>query len=305
LNIAMNLRQLQQFVALAETRNFHQAAARLHMAQPPLSVSIRKLEAELGSPLFARTPSGVTLTAAGHSMLADARQTLHHAGQCQLAVRAAQSGIGGRLRVGFIGSATYELLPRIIPSFRARYPQIDLELTEVTTQNALDGLSACQLDVGLTRYPLLHAGPFDLTPLDEDQFVLAVPPGHPLARRARMALSQAAQQPFIMYEQSRVPALFALAMMRCHQSGFTPRIVQGAMQVQTILSLVESRLGVALVAGVARRYAAHSVKLLTLTDTPASCRIGIAAVTPRGNVSPQARNFVEHAQEVSRAVKGR
>lgn len=301
----MNLRQLKQFVILAETGNFRKAAACLHMAQPPLSVSIRKLENELGGALFLRSPTGVTLTAAGQAMLADARLALLHAGQCQQAVHAAQDGVRGLLRVGFVGTATHELLPRIIPSFRARFPNIDLELTEVTSRHALDALTGHGLDVGLTRYPLLDGGPFDMTPLDEDQFVLAAPPGNPLARRARIALSEAAREPFVMYEQSRVPALFALAMMRCHQSGFAPRIAQQAMQVQTILSLVESRLGVALVAGVTRRYVTRGVRLLTLTDTPVSFRIGIAAVTLRGNGNPLARNFVEHAKEAVKLVKAR
>ncbi|MDR0275796.1 MAG: LysR family transcriptional regulator [Burkholderiaceae bacterium] len=293
----MNLRQLKQFVILAETRNFHKAAERLHMAQPPLSVSIRKLEDELGGALFLRTPSGVHLTPAGQAMLADARQALLHAEQCQQAVHAAQNGIGGLLRVGFIGTATCELLPCIIPGFRARYPRIDLELTEVTTQNALGALVERRLDVGLIRYPMLHGGPFEMTPLDEDQFMLAAPPDNPLARRARIALSAAAPEPFIMYEQARVPGLFSLAMMRCHQSGFAPRVVQEAMQVQTILSLVASRLGVALVAGVAKHYAQRGVRLLELTDTPRNFHIGIAAVTLRGSGSRLAHNFVEYAKE--------
>ena len=94
----MNLRQLSQFVALAETGNFHRAAERLHMAQPPLSVSIRKLEEELGSPLFERTTTGVVLTPAGEAMLGDARRALFHAQQCRQAVQDAAPPIGDAAR---------------------------------------------------------------------------------------------------------------------------------------------------------------------------------------------------------------
>src|SRR5450830_1856042 len=277
----MNLRQLAQFVDLAETGNFHRTAERLHMAQPPLSVSIRKLEDELGGALFDRTPAGVVLTAAGQAMLADARQALAHAAQCRQRVTAALHGLGGLLRVGFIGTATYSLLPRLIPSFRAHYPRIELELTESTTQAALDGLAAGRLDVGLVRYPVL-------TPGDS-----------PLARRSAIALSAVAQEPFILYEQARVPGLFALAMLRCQHSGFSPRVAQQAMQVSTILSLVESGLGLALVAGVARHQMRRGVKLLRLTDTPADARLDMALATRPGHGNQLVSTFAAHAMRVA------
>lgn len=295
----MNLKQLRQFVVLAETGNFHKAAGQMHMAQPPLSVSIRKLEEEMGSPLFERTPKGVFLTVAGQAMLADARQVIFHAQQCQQAVTAALHGEGGLLRVGFIGTATYFLLPRLIPSFRQHYPKIDLELTESTSSSTLEGLMTRRLDVGLVRYPLLDSGPFELTTLDEDEFVVAVSASSKLARRTKIALSVLADEPFIMYAQSTVPGLFAVAMLRCQQSGFRPRVTQEAMQVQTILSLVESGLGVALVAGVAKRYITRGVKFLTLTDNPPDFRIGIALITLKQNQNRLIDSFSSHARMIA------
>jgi DNA-binding transcriptional LysR family regulator len=292
----MNLKQLAQFIDLAETGSFRRSAERLHMAQPPLSVSIRKLEDELGAPLFTRTPAGVVLSAAGKAMLPDARQALAHAQQCRQAVHATVHGLGGVLKLGFIGTATYSLLPRLIPSFRRQYPQVDLKLTESTTQSALDGLASGQLDVGLVRYPVLHSGPFELTELDRDELVLAVPAQHPLAKRSRLPLSAAAQEPFILYDPVRVPGLYAMSMMRCQHSGFVPQVAQEALQVSTILSLVESGLGVALVAGVARQQAGAGVTLLRLSDTPADSYLGIALATRthEGNALVQA--FGQHAR---------
>lgn len=292
----MNLRQLQQFVALAETGNFHKAAERMHMAQPPLSVSIKKLEEELGGPLFLRLPTGVQLTPTGQAMLVDARLAIFHAQQCQQAVSTALQGERGVLRVGFIGSATYSLLPQLIPSFRLRFPKVELALDESTTANILTRLEANTLDLGLVRSPVLHPGDFELTPIEHDEFVLAVSASSPWRNQVTVALSELAQEPFVMYTESLVPNLFAVAMLRCQQSGFIPRIAQDAVQVQTIVSLVESGLGVALVPGVARRYRNKGVRFLSLSDNPKKLNIGIALATVRQSSNRLVERFIQHAK---------
>ena len=131
----MELRQLRYFVMLAETGNFHRAAERLNMSQPPLTVAIRKLEEELGAALFIRSARGVALTAAGRASLEMARATLAQADRFREAAREGAAGERGRLRVGFVGSATFELLPRLIAEYRRRYPAVELVLEE--------GLCAC------------------------------------------------------------------------------------------------------------------------------------------------------------------
>ena len=297
----MNLRQLRQFVTLAETGNFHRAAEMLHMAQPPLSVSIRKLEEEMGEALFERRSTGVFLTTVGEAMLADARLTLFHAEQCRQAVMDARQGQGGLLRMGIIGSATYALLPELIPSLRERFPKIELELTEATSSEILDGLVSRRFDVGFVRYPVLHPAPFELLPMDRDDFVLAVSEHSPLAAHDAIALSDAARQPFIMYPPDRGPGLSTLALMRCQLSGFTPRVAQEAMQVQTIMSLVASGLGVGLVAGVARLVMPRGVKCLALTDNPPGFHVGIALARLQGNTSRLVERFTEHALRFSTA----
>ena len=297
----MNLRQLRQFVTLAETGNFHRAAEMLHMAQPPLSVSIRKLEEEMGEALFERRSTGVFLTTVGEAMLADARLTLFHAEQCRQAVMDARQGQGGLLRMGIIGSATYALLPELIPSLRERFPKIELELTEATSSEILDGLVSRRFNVGFVRYPVLHPAPFELLPMDRDDFVLAVSERSPLAAQEAIALSEAAHEPFIMYPRDKVPSLSALALMRCQLSGFTPRVAQEAMQVQTIMSLVASGLSVGLVAGVARLVMPRGVKCLALTDNPPGFHVGIALARLQGNTSRLVERFTEHALRFSTA----
>ncbi|WP_454733860.1 MULTISPECIES: LysR family transcriptional regulator [Cupriavidus] len=300
----MDLRQLQQFVALAETGNFHRAAERLHMAQPPLSISIRKLEDSLGTPLFVRTSRGVRLTQAGEAALHDARRALFHAAQARAAAVAAAHGERGALRVGFVGSATYALLPRLIPAFRAAHPGIELILHESTSASILDRLERHQLDAGLVRFPILNAGGYALMPLETDEFVAAVPADSRFAQHDAIALKALAGEPFIMHPSADVPNLQAIAMLLCQQAGFVPRVTQEAVQVQTIISLVESGLGVALVPSVAARYVNRRVRFLRLSSPRPAARIGIALATPADSDDRQVQRLMAVARETAGAGTG-
>ena len=145
---------MRHFVVLAETLNYSRAAERLHMAQPPLSVSIQKLEAELGIKLFIRGPTGVALTASGAAALPQARKLLLHGGQLAQIAQDAATGTGGRLHIGFAGSAIYKLLPTLVPLFRAQFPEVELVLREDTTARIMAQLEDDMLDIGLVRTPL-------------------------------------------------------------------------------------------------------------------------------------------------------
>lgn len=292
----MNLRQLQHFATLMETRNFHRAAELLHMTQPPLSVSIKRLEDELGEKLFERTSTGLLPTPMAIAMLADARSALFHAEQCKLKFQESHQGLGGLMRVGFIGTATYRLLPLLIPQLRKDYPRMELELMEMTSLEILGGLSSQNLDLGFLRFPVLDSVGLDIFPLERDDFVLAVSTNSPLAKSPgqRIALSEAAKENYIVYPKSRVPSLSAMAHMRCQVSGFTPNVVQEAMQVQTILSLVASDIGVALVAGVAKQHPMHGVVCLELSDTPAEFCIGLAVAAVRHQRHNLTKNVLQN-----------
>ena len=146
---------------------------------------------------------------------------------------------------------------------------------------------------------MLHPTPFELLPMDRDTFVLAVSEHSPLAQHEAIALSDAAGEPFIMYPQDKVPGLSALALLRCQLSGFSPRVAQEAMQVQTVMSLVASGLGVGLVAGVARLVMPPGVKCLALTDTPAGFQVSIALAWRAGETSRLVERFAEHAMAFS------
>lgn len=173
----MELRQLKQFVAVAETLSFRRGAERLHMAQPPLSVAIRKLEEELGAELFERRGRTIRLTAAGGEALRTARRCLADAEEVRTATRNAARGESGLVRVGFVGSATYSLLPRLLPVFRKRYPAIALELHEANNLELLTQVEHERLDVGLVRYPTGSASVLKFQVVERDVFHAVLPKG--------------------------------------------------------------------------------------------------------------------------------
>ncbi len=282
----MELRQLRYFVALAETRNFHRAAERLNMSQPPLTVAIRKLEEELGTTLFVRGTRGVTLTAAGRASLDAAQAALTQAERFREAAREGAAGARGQLRVGFVGSATFELLPRIVPEYRRRFPAVELILSEATSQDIARRLVTGELDVGLLRLPLMEVLPVETTCVDADELHAALPADSPLTEARSLRLEALADQPFVL--QSGVSVLHAITLNACHDAGFVPRVVQEAPQLSAVLALVSSGLGVALVPSRAARSIPKGVRLVPLVRR---LPIETGVAVPRTLPSPLATNF--------------
>nr|WP_047167500.1 LysR substrate-binding domain-containing protein [Sphingomonas sp. Y57] len=289
----MELRSLQYFVTLAETSNFHRAAERLHISQPPLSVAIRKLEQELGAPLFDRNPRGVTLTAAGQAALEPARIALAHAEQIRQAVKQGVSGERGRLAIGFVGSATFDLLPRLIEPFRRLYPAVELVLNEGNSAEIQSDVEAGSLDLGLVRLPLQKKARLTTRMVERDHMVVALPSSNPLARKRRLDLKQLAEQPFVVY--SEISVLRATTVAACQNAGFVAHIVQEAAQLQTILSLVQSGIGIALVPAKAQRFTPDRVVLVPLAQL---INIELGAIYAAGN-NAVIRNFLHLARNES------
>jgi DNA-binding transcriptional LysR family regulator len=293
----IKLAQIRQFVTLAEEGSFHHAASVLNMAQPPLSVGIRKLEEELGAPLFVRGPRGVKLTSAGELALVSARQTLLHVDEMRNAVRSALIGERGRLRVGFVVSATLELLPRLLIAYRARYPQIELKLEESRTADLLEDVGQGRIDLAIVRTPVMQRAGVMIEQLQSDTLCLAVPKGSKWSGRKRVDLGELRDEPFVVFSRERVPNMHAITMLMCQREGFVPIVAEEAGQLQTILCLVESGIGVALVPGVAARQAG-GFELLSIGISPDDTAIGLSMVTRVGEISAATQNFRTIAREV-------
>jgi len=289
----MDLRQLRYFTKLAEVLNFHRAAEQLNISQPPLTVAIRRLEEELGAPLFERGPRAVRLTPAGMAALPVAREALARAELVREAVRLGALGETGRLTIGFVGSAISERLPRIIPLFRTRYPHVELVLREMTSVEIARALDSGQLHAGLVRLPVMSRVRLDMQVIEHDVLAAALPSTYPIARRKAIDLAELAALPFII--NSPVSVLHTVVFLACQKAGFRPQIAQEATQLQTVLSLVQSGLGVAMVPARMGHFAPEGVTLLPLLD-PVATEMGVVC---RDDAGPLARNFVAIALDAN------
>jgi len=289
---------MKQLVALSETLNFRRAAERLHMAQPALSVSIRRLEEELGTQLLVRDRRGVRLTPAGDAVLAHARQVVFHTDQLKRAAASASGGTSGRLRIAFVGSAAYSLFPRVLPAFREKYPQVELDLREGTTTQMLRQVERGEIDLALVRYPVIEATTAVLRPVESDVLVAALPCGSPLARKRTLRLRDLADEDFVAYSATAAMNLRMQIIAACQAAGFTPRIVQEAVQVQTVLSMVGSGIGVALVPSRSKMQAPAGVEFKGLSDRGDRLDTALAVAMHAQNEPAAALRFREVLQEL-------
>jgi DNA-binding transcriptional LysR family regulator len=244
-NRGVELRHLRYFVAVAEELHFGRAAKRLHVAQPSLSRQVRDLERELGVPLFSRSSRRVALTSAGEAFLVGARLAIVRAGEAVDEARRAHRGEVGRLCLGYVQSATFEALPRLLGAFRAACPDVALEVRAMTTLEQVAALRDRRIHLGLLRPPIDDRG-IALQPVSRDRLVAALPGDHPLAGSERVPLAALAGEPFILYARSDGPGVRDAIVGSCLAAGFSPRIVQEAGDTQTIVALVGAGLGISL-----------------------------------------------------------
>ncbi len=242
----IELRHLRYFMAVAEELHFGRAAERLHMAQPPLSQQIRQLEDELGFSLFHRTKRSVQLTEAGQAFLTESQKLFKQFEQAIETGRRVSRGEQGQLVIGFISSAAYNVLPAILRSFRSQVPQVRLELHEMGTKEQLDGLRDGKIDVGFLRPPL-EDKTLSCTTIMREPMVVALPETHPLVEQPQIVLSSLANEAFILFPRLQSPRVYDQIISLCQQAGFSPTVVQEAMQMQTIVSLVAGGIGIAIV----------------------------------------------------------
>ncbi len=243
----MELRHLRYFTAVAEELHFGRAAARLHLAQPPLSQQIRALEAEVGAELFARTSRKVALTPAGEAFLEHARAALERADAALEAARSVADGRAGRLDLGFVNPAMDGFLSRVVADFRRDHPGVALSLREMSSPAQVDELRAGTLHAGFIRYAGQDLRGLEFRVVHREPYVAALPPDHPLARRKRVPLALLAREPLILAPRAVMPGLHEAMLAALRATGHEPVVAQEALSKHTTLSLVAARLGLALV----------------------------------------------------------
>jgi len=296
----IELRLWRQFAAVAEELHFGRAARSLHMTQPPLTQAIAQLERLLDVRLFERTKRSVCLTAAGEALLPQVRDLLARAQTLPAQARAAAGGELGRLRIAFVSTVGFALLPQWLRAFRARHPQVQMELIEATGDVQMEAFARGDIDAGF----MLHSpgfAPAGLAHLEvaREPLVLALPEAHPLAAAARLPLAQVLAEPLVIFPRRIVPSLHDAILGMYHAGGHEPRIVQEAIQMQTIVNLVSAGLGLAWVPESVRQFQRSGVVYRQLGGRQAEqvpvCETTLVWAT----ASPALERFVEVIQGMS------
>ncbi|SEO55184.1 LysR substrate-binding domain-containing protein [Trujillonella endophytica] len=285
----MELRHLQYFVAVAETRHFGQAAERLHMAQSPLSHAIRQLEASVGAVLFERTTRRVDLTAAGEAFLHDARRILDAVDAARMRVDLVGSGHEGLLRVGATGLATLRHLPRLARVATRELPGVVLQFhPDLLTPDQELALAEDRIDVAVLRPPLRRQG-LGSRLISRERLVLAADAEHPLAGAGSVPLAALRDQDFVLY--SRPDSVVNAAVTHaCLSAGFLPRRAHEAAEVSIVLTLVAAGLGVAVLPESVQALSVEGVRFLPIED---DVSVDLALAWRAGDPSPVLPRLVE------------
>lgn len=287
----MDARQLRQFVYVAEALHFGRAAERLGMTQPPLSQSIMALEREIGAALFVRTKRRVALTPFGAQWLPHVRAALEGLTALPEVARRLRDGQTGRLELSFVSTADYSILPQIVRRYTSLYPDVEIELTEATSDVQIAALLDGRGHAGIVIPPAIPALPAALMyrVLVSEPLVAAVPEAWIDQGRlswSRGAVSAAAivDAPLIAFPRKLAPAFYDRVQDYYLSRGRRARVVQQAIQMQTIISLVSAGMGVALVPASLRHLARTGVRYLDLEKGAPSLETGI--VWRRGDTTP-------------------
>ena len=296
---AMNLKQLRFFVTVAEELHFGRAAERLAMTQPPLSQAILALEQELSVTLFKRTKRHVALTSVGAHWLFHVRRILDDAEALPDLARQLARGEIGTLKLGFVTTANYNLLPDLISHYGATFPKVKIGLREMTSDLQIEALLQDDVSAGIIIpvHATLHVS-LAYLPLLREPLVAVIP--EEWARSSRIDCSSGkarlmdlAGEPLVIFPRRSAPAFHDIITSHFAVNGAEPKAGQEAIEMQTIVSLVSAGMGIALVPRSLQNLVRAGVRYMPLDGEPPVIETGL--VWRRDDPSPTVKRFVEIA----------
>src|SRR6266850_6003222 len=288
----MELRHLRYFIAVASNLNFSEASRRLHVAQPAVSQTILDLEGELGVKLLSRNSRGVELTAAGNAFFAEAQGIMLRADGARMTAQRASRGEIGCLRIGFLPCAAGPFLPALIKSYRKQFPNVEVQLRDMNTEQQLKAFEDGKIDIGFSRpFPKERAKEFGTEVVYEDRLEIVLPAGHALAKKSVVELKDVSGETFVEYYRRGAPALFSEVISTCRKAGFSPKVILEFGEMSSVILAVESGLGVSLTLGFFRGLLSRESVLRQIK--PASSKIPLCAVWPAGPQEPVLASFLQ------------
>ena len=292
---ALELSHLRYFIALAEELHFGRAAARLHIAQPPLTRQIKLLEARMQCRLFERNSRSTRLTAAGAQLLERARGIVAEADHALRAMQRLGRGEEGQLTLATAPSLMLGALPRIIRTFRAKYPRVEFRLSEMASSAILQSVHAGSADLGLIRG--MDKDAEIRTHLRWKEAMVAIlPQGHSLAAAETLPVSALRGEAFVFFPRHLGPSFYDEAISHCRRAGFIPAVAQEARQWSSILSLVSAGMGVSIGPASVAELLPKAVRCVPLRDFQTTVRL----VSRSGDSSPAMLHLVAIARQYHR-----
>jgi DNA-binding transcriptional LysR family regulator len=283
--MGMEDRELRSFLILAEQLHFGRSARLLHISQPALSKQIKGLEQKIGGPLLLRNRRDVRLTAAGQLLYDEARHIVRDLDALFDTAQAAARGEAGRLRIA-VGIATiHSLVPPALRKFREAHPKVAIQVGDMSTPGQIDALLAGEVDVGFLRLPIVRP-PLVVKKVLQEQLTIAAFSDF----RGALTLRGISQQPFIMIAREISTTYYDHCIQLCGSAGFSPKVVQEARDMFTLLNLVRAGMGVALVPRSAKQMRVSGLRLSNIRGREAEWDVGIA--WNKLHESAVVRNFV-------------
>lgn len=267
--LPMDIRQLTYFLGVAEELHFSRAAEKLFIVQPALSRQIQQLEEELGVLLFERDKRNVKLTPAGSYFRDEISRLYHQLTYITEQTQRIHSGVVGKIRMGHPGSALYSILPETLSMMHERFPDVNVQLTEIAEVELLKALQNHEIDVGFTREVSVDER-FSTDLLFEEHFALVVPADYWLNEANFLDISQCKEAEFVLPKIEEDVNYGKILHGIFKEKGFEPKIVYHSNYGATILRLVEKKLGLS-VLPISYRHGASAlgvrfIKLPTVTQ---------------------------------------
>jgi DNA-binding transcriptional LysR family regulator len=294
----VEIRQIRTFLSVADTLHFGRSAKLLHLSQPALSLQIKALEDELKVKLLDRNRQGTSLTEAGRIFQENAAIALE---QLETASQKAQwtaSGKLGRIRIGFISTAGQEIVPNLMRRFRKLHPDVEFSLRNVLTSDQVGMIQNRTLDVGFLRLPIEGVKGIEVVTVHREHLVVVLPSNHRLASAKEIRLRELRGEKFVMYERHFAPGFHDFLAGILNRAGVIPDVFQTASEMSTLVSLVDSGLGVAVLPASAVKQRIAKIAVCSIIDKIPPSEIGMI-FAKQANV-PAIENFCDLARTLSR-----
>jgi len=289
----MDIRRLEEFLAVLDAGSLSKAAEILGVAQPALSQSLARLERELGVRLFHRSRRGAEPTAAARQIAEDVRSGVFHITNAKDAAQAIAQGRAGVLRVGLVSSALIDILPRGLRALRKHAPGVRIVLREMSNAEQAQALSRGEIDVALVHTPVSLTGVMHEKVLMRERLVAAVPADLPVEREAQVRMAEIARVGLVMYPHAQLPTFYESVIDAFRKEGLDAEVVQEANRTLTVLACVAGGCGIALLPSWIRSLDFRGVRYCEVADGARLPSFDVSAIWPKRAVPGLADAFVQ------------